>query len=112
MKRRERILFQRKSVTFNTYNEPVTTWNNISSTPEVWAEVIPRTSNEDFRDKQKAGFQRYNFTILYRDDLDIEMRISWDGRLWDIKAIETLHKEPRRSKLLITAEWTQGKNFE
>lgn len=108
MKRRERITFQEKTTTYNEVNEPVETWGDLSDTPTMWAKAMPRTGNEDFRNNQEGGFQRYDFNILHRDDLDVQMRISWDGRLWDIVAIETLHKEPRNKELLITAEWKQG----
>ena len=109
MNRRERITFEEETVTYNDYNEEITSWSEIGTTPSMWAKAIPKTSNEDHRDNQKSGFQRYNFNILHRNDLDIQMRIRWDGRYWDIKAVETLHKEPRNKELLITAEWTQGK---
>lgn len=108
--RRERITFQESTETYDPdTNEPIDSWANIGTTPTMWARAIPRTGNEDFRGDQKAAFQRYDFEILHRTDLDEEMRISWDGRFWDIRAIETLHKEPRNKKLLVTAEWTQGK---
>lgn len=110
MKRRERITFQEENQTYDSdTNEPITAWADIATTPTMWAKAMPRTGNEDFRDDQKAGFQRYDFNVLHRDDLDVQMRIRWDGRSWDIKAIETLHKQPRNKELLITAEWTQGK---
>lgn len=108
MKRDERITFQEKSETYNDSNEPVVTWANISTDPTMWAEAMPRTSNEDFTGNQKSGFQRYNWKILYRSDLDVTMRISWDSRFWDIVAIEPLHKDDYRKHLLITAEWKQG----
>jgi len=110
MNRRERITFEESTTTYDPdTNEQIDSWAQIATTPTMWARAIPKTSNEDHREIQKGGFQRYNFNVLHRTDLDIEMRISWDGRLWDIKAIETLHKEPRNKELLITAEWTQGK---
>lgn len=108
MKKDERITIQESSTTYNDYNEEVTTWANISDTPTMWAEPLPRTGNEDFQDSQKTGFQRYDFKVLWRGDLDVEMRINWDGRYWDIQAIEPLHKGDRHKELLITAEWTQG----
>lgn len=107
--RDERIAFQEVTTTRNDYNEPVETWANITTTPEMWAKAIPKTGNEDYRGEQKSGFQRYDFNILHRKDLDIQMRVFWDNRYWDIRSIETYRKKGRNNELLITAEWTQGK---
>lgn len=108
MKREERITFQEESTTYDEYNQPVTTWANIATTPTMWARAKPRTGNEDFRGDQKSGFQRYDFNVLHRTDLSIQMRISWDGRFWDIKAIEPRHDSGRNKSIEITAEWRQG----
>lgn len=109
MTRDERIAFQEKATTFNEYNEPIETWTNIGVDPQMWAEAIPKTGNEDYRGEQKSGFQRYAFNVLHRKDLGIQMRIYWDDRYWDIRSIETYRKKGRNNELLITAEWTQGK---
>lgn len=107
--RQERITFQEKTITTDPdTNEPTESWANLADTPTMWAKAIPRTGNEDFRGDQRSGFQRYDWKILHRDDLDVTMRVSWDSRFWDIKAIEPLHKEAYRKEMLITTEWREG----
>lgn len=104
--RDERITFQEKTVSVDANtNEPTETWTDKDT---MWAKAIPRTANEDFRGDQRSGFQRYDWNILHRDDLSVMMRVKWDSRYWDIKAIEPLHKADRRKEMLITTEWREG----
>ena len=106
MRREERITFQEKTQTgTNDFNEPIYSWGNISTTPTVWAEANPRTANEDFQQVQDQAFQRYQFKILWRDDLDVQMRIQWNGKNWNIRSITPIHSEPRNKELEIIAEW-------
>lgn len=104
--RDERITFQEKTVSVDANtNQPTETWADKAT---MWAKAIPRTGNEDFQGDQRTGFQRYDWNILHRDDLTVQMRVLWDSRYWDIKAIEPLHKQARRKEMIITTEWREG----
>lgn len=108
MKREERITFQEYTTMYDNYNQPVESWADIATDPTMWAEASPRTGNEDFQAVQDQGFQRYQFKVLYRDDLDVQMRIQWNGKTWNIRSVTPIHKGARHKELEIIAEWQQG----
>lgn len=111
MKRDEVITFQEETTTYDEYNQPIKAWADIATTPKMWAKATPLTGSEDFRNVQEQGFQRYQFKVLHRDDLDIQMRISWDGKFWNIRSITRVQNMQRNKMLEIIAEWEQG-NYE
>lgn len=108
MKREERITFQEATITHNDLNEEIKTWANIATAPTMWAEASPRTGREDFAGEQKHGFQRYQFKVLWRSDIDEQMRVSWNSKFWDIRSVTPVHKGNRHTELEIIAEWRQG----
>lgn len=108
MRRDERVTFQEKTVTYNDHNDAVESWADLTTNPTMWARVIPSTSGEDFNERQEQGFQRHRFRVLHRDDIDVENRLQWDGKNWDIRSVTPVKDQPRRWKLEIVAEWTEN----
>lgn len=108
MRNNERITFQELSTTQNAVNDEVETWSDISSNPTVWAEAMPRTTNEDFTGEIRQPMQRYQFKIRWRDDIDETNRITWNGKKWNILSVTPIHKGHRHKELEIIAEWRKG----
>lgn len=106
--RSERITFQEKTATRSASGSSEYSWANLSDTPTMWAEAMPRTSNEDFSSDQEGGFQRYIFKVLWRDDLSEKMRVSWNGKYWNIRSVTPIHKGDRHKETEIIAEWREG----
>lgn len=102
----ERITFQQEIIGANVSNEDVQTgWQDIGSMPTVWANVEPiagsRPGNEEYRADKLTAFETLVFEIRYRSDLTTELRISYNGKYYDIVAITEVG---RKNRLRITAE--------
>lgn len=83
-KKRHRITIQRSTPTLNSYGEPVDSWSTLA-TP--WAEQIDQPGREYFKADQRISEAMIIFRIRYRTDLTTKMRVSFNGELYDIKAL-------------------------
>jgi SPP1 family predicted phage head-tail adaptor len=82
------ITFQQRIIGENVSNEDEETgWEDIDSNPEVWAEVEEKSGTEEFKSDQLKDVLISNFTIRYRSDINAKMRISYDGRKYNIQSI-------------------------
>lgn len=81
-----RITFQEKIVEENVSNEDAELgWQDIDTNPDVWANVEDRSGTEEFKSDQLKDVLISQFIIRYRADLNAKMRISYNGRFWDIQ---------------------------
>ncbi len=99
--RRQRVVFQRATVTQDDFGEPDQTWTTLAT---QWALVAPlkgterRNANEIMAEVTTRIVTRNNSTIsgLAPDD-----RATWSGHTYDIKAV--IPRDHRRSELEILA---------
>lgn len=97
-----RITFQQKVYGTDASNQKlITGWENISTTPTVYAQVDELSGQEVIQAQQLTGLETASFLIRHRSDLTIENRIVYDGTYWDIHAI---HQVGRKRFLKIVAE--------
>lgn len=97
-----RITFQQKVTSTDESNqELVTGWEDIASTPTVYASVNETSGSEVIQAQQLNGLETAVFTIRYRTDVNVLHRIVYDGVYWDIHAI---HEIGRKRFLRIIAE--------
>lgn len=83
-----RITFQQKVYGTDESNQKlITGWENISTTPTVYAQVDEQSGSEVIQANQLNGLETASFTVRYRTDLTIENRIVYDGFYWDIHSI-------------------------
>lgn len=68
----------------NAYGEPVKTWNTLAT---VWANVKPASGREFFNSNQRVAEVDTIFKIRYRDDVTPQMRVLYNGSIYDIKSI-------------------------
>jgi|GEM_PF-513957 len=54
---------------------------------EIWAEIKPKSGWERLRDEQLEPSITHTITIRYRADLQESMRINYNGRLFNIRAL-------------------------
>lgn len=102
-----RITFQSKIVGSNESNEDEETgWEDIDNKPTVWASRDDKAGNEMYAADKLTGFQDALFTIRYRSDINIQMRIVTEGVIYDIRSIQEVG---RRRYLSIIAE--RGKEY-
>jgi len=103
---RHRITLQSKvagSPQQNAAGEPATTWTN---TLVVWASIDPVTGKEPFIAQEHLSMVSHKIRIRYRDGITAAMRVSFDSRYFDIKAV--LNWGERNKELLLLCE--QGLN--
>lgn len=83
-----RVTFQAAIIGDDVSNADVETgWEDISTTPEVFAEVDERGGRESQDADKLVTIRTLKFTIRYRTDLNEKMRILYDGSYYDIYSI-------------------------
>lgn len=88
-----RITFQEKVIGDNVSNEDEETgWQDIETTPEVWANVEEKSGTEEFKADQLNGVKLSHFYIRYRNDLNVKLRIVYGSDLYDIQSILALDR--------------------
>lgn len=101
-----RITFQEMIIGDDVSNADVETgWQDIETTPEVWANVDERSGTEEFKADQLNGVKLTNFTIRYRNDLNTKLRIVYGSDIYDIQTILPLDRN-RFLKIVATAGLT------
>lgn len=94
-----RITIQMKSVSYNTYNEPVESWTDIFST---WAEVITSGGNEFYAaQKKNASTQALIKTRPTRAINELN-RIKIGSRIFEIIAPPDVNS--KKDEMLIAAK--------
>jgi SPP1 family predicted phage head-tail adaptor len=93
-----RITVQSLTQTRDAYGAPVDTW---ASFAVVWAKEKPIRGDEYFAAQQMTAKVDTVFTIRWLSGLLETMRISYDGKYWDIRSINELG---RRAGMEIYAE--------
>ncbi len=95
-----RITIQSLTETQDGYGDPIQSWADLTSTPDMWAEVMPPTGGEQFQAGQVNATAETTFRVRYRSDLNVEMRVVYETTPYDIKALTEIG---RRSRLDIRA---------
>ena len=99
------VTFQEATYTKEPSGQKVPTWGDISTRPTVWAQVQRDKGRENWSADKKTAIIPNKFKVHYRDDLHEAMTMLFEGKRFDINAIQEI---PRRKGLLIFANWTQG----
>jgi len=79
-----RITLQRKTVTENSYGEPVESWKDLAT---VWAEYMPARGAERYASMQTIGEIEIRWRIRYRSGLTPIDRIVYQGRVHNVTSI-------------------------
>lgn len=90
---KHRITFQQLTNTPDGQGGFTEAWANIASVPEVWAKVEPVSASERFFSQQIQPLVTHKVTIRWRNDLNASMRISHEGRIFQIHGIRSLDEE-------------------
>lgn len=81
---RKRITLETSAPTQDAAGQPIDAWSPLAT---VWARVTPGRGGEQFTADQRIGTAVTTFRIRFRTNLTVKDRISWDGRIWDIRDI-------------------------
>jgi SPP1 family predicted phage head-tail adaptor len=96
-----RITIQEPVYGTNEHNEKViSSWSNVAT---VWARVEQKQGSEVVDADRLTYYETTIFTIRYRSDLNVQMRIIWDSIPYRIFSI-TEHKAARKGYMEIAAE--------
>lgn len=89
---RHRVTIRQKQITHDSNGYPQETWENAAT---VWAAVEPLSGREYFQAAAVQAEQPVRFTIRYRSDITAEMRLRYEGKDYDIKAVIDLKGQHR-----------------
>ncbi|MCC2547713.1 phage head closure protein [Hymenobacter sp. BT175] len=92
-----RITLEQNTATQNAYGEQVPAWSEVG---EVWARVDYGRGNEAVQAGEQVAIQRIDFTIRYKPGLSARLRITYEGQVYDIEAVQELG---RRAGLKLSA---------
>lgn len=81
---RERIVIERPIKEPDSFGQPIETWSEFAA---VWAAKEPLNGREYFDAQGVFSENMIRFRIRHRPGIDNTMRISHDGRLYNIKSI-------------------------
>ncbi len=82
----KRITVQKKTVTYNAYNEPIEIWSELDT---IWAETITKDGKgREFTAAQKLFAETtVVFRVRYRSEFTPLNRISYSGRVFEILGV-------------------------
>lgn len=94
---RHQIVIQSKDLRQDSFGAETPTWSTFAT---VWAAVEPLRGREYLEAKHLQAEVDVRFRIRYRDGLLPSMRISYDGRLFDIMDIIHVKEHNRELQLM------------
>lgn len=98
----ERITFQEQVRTSDGAGGSTLAYQDIASTPTVWADVFAIRSTETDTEGRLNAAGLYKFTIRHRDDINETHQIVWRGETYDIRNVR--RTSGRDMYLIIEAE--------
>ena len=93
---RHRLTIERKSITQNELGDPVESWSTFA---QRWASVEPLRGREFFDAQQVNAEITVRFRLRYTEGVAPEMRVNFDGRLFDVRAV--VNVDERKAELIL-----------
>jgi SPP1 family predicted phage head-tail adaptor len=95
-----KIVIEHQVTTTDGYGGTVTTWETFA---EPFCKVEPTVGKELFAAQTVYSKQPVKFTTRFIDGLDTTMRISYDGRTFDIQSVNDIKGMRRETLIYATA---------
>lgn len=94
-KLRHRVSFQRATMTYGDYNEPIETWVNVSGYGRVPVEVITRGGNERLFAARNQATATHLVRTRYLKNLEPtpKDRIKWGDRVLNIEHVDDVNSQ-------------------
>lgn len=102
---RHRVVLQSRTTAQNAYGEQVVSWTN---TGTYWAAVEPVTGKERFASGERVHEQDVRVVMRYVGEIDTTQRISFDSKVYDIKAVINKDERNREYELLCSVGVSDG----
>lgn len=96
-KLRHRVTIQEKSVTRDSFGAEVITWVDFA---EVWGSVEPLRGREFIEGRQMTASVDHRVRIRQRAGISPEMRVSYAGRVFEIRAVLHVNEAQREMHLM------------
>lgn len=100
---RLRVTLQAEGATSDDGGGYVSSWEDIAS---VWAQIVPLTGNEVFVHARVEAHVTHRITMRYRSDVTTAMRLIYQERVFNIRAV--LNSDERNRWLYLLAEEGAG----
>jgi SPP1 family predicted phage head-tail adaptor len=81
---RERVDIQAVSETKDAMGSPVQAWSTVA---QVWADVAPMSTSEQWRRQQMQSAAGFKVTVRYRADLTPQHRIVLRNRVFQVRGM-------------------------
>lgn len=78
------------------YGEPDLTWSMYTT---AWAKVEPLSSRETVEARSVYQERTHRITMRHQDGITPNMRVNWDGRLFDIEGVRNVEERNRMLEL-------------
>ena len=75
----------------------IETWENVAT---VWAAIEPLRGNERYTAQQVQSTLTHKVTIRYREGIKPQMRLTYEGRIFDIESVIDIEERHRWLELL------------
>lgn len=94
-----RITIQKKTVTYNSYNEPIEAW---ADSHTIWSEVITTGGGEFYAAQKVNANTQVVFTVRYTKSINVMNRVKYDDRIFEILSVNDVNAG--RKELQISAK--------
>lgn len=102
---RHRVTLQSYTTTQDAYGTPIQTWSDVGT---YWAAVEPVSGKERFASGQRIAESDVRIIMRYIGTILPAYRISFDSKLYDIKAIINRDERNREYELICTEGASDG----
>jgi SPP1 family predicted phage head-tail adaptor len=99
MGRSNKIVIQRKTTTYNEYNEPIDSWSDLGW---FWAKVTTTGGGAFYAAQKLNETMSCLFTVRYTSLIDVMDRVVFGGKTFEILALNDV--DARHADLQITAK--------
>jgi SPP1 family predicted phage head-tail adaptor len=95
---RKRVTIQQETPTADGAGGYALAWTNVMT---VWAEIEPITGQKVFVSEHLEGHVTHHVTMRYQSGITTDMRLNYNNRLFNIRAVLNTDESNRWLKLLV-----------
>ncbi len=95
---RKRVTFQSETPTTDSAGGYALVWTDVAN---AWAEIKPASGNQYFVDGHLESHITHHITLRYQSGITAEMRMIYNNRLFNIRAVLNTDESNRWLELLV-----------
>jgi SPP1 family predicted phage head-tail adaptor len=101
---KRRMELQAPTDSMDDLGQPVRTWSTYAT---IWAQISPISVAEGLFGSQLKGLETHSILIRWRDDVRINHRMLYEGRIFLISSVRNLD-ENRQALAIAATEWLES----